>query len=90
MSTAKYVGVEPLATYFGVSISTVRQWVRNKKIPDSAYIKVGTTYRFNLAATEEALLNADNPNWTAPMKEDIKTDSELDSILNDYNELDEL
>lgn len=52
-----YLGIDAIANYFGVSPSTIRQWVRGKKIPDTCYIKVGMTYRFHLPATQDALVN---------------------------------
>jgi len=57
MSNGPYVGIEALANYFGVSTSTIRQWLRADKIPDSTYLRVGLTYRFHLRAIEDALLN---------------------------------
>lgn len=50
-----YVAIEDVAKYFSVSISTVRAWVRQGYIPKTTYIKVGNTYRFNLAAVVEHL-----------------------------------
>lgn len=52
----KYVTITGLAEHLAVSISTVRQWVRNGHIPEGTYIKVGTTYRFDLKAVERALI----------------------------------
>lgn len=52
-----FVGIDSLATHFGVSVSTLRHWIRAKKIPDTCYIKIGLTYRFHLEATQEALIN---------------------------------
>lgn len=51
-----YVPIETVAKHFAVSISTVRAWLRTKKIPSNTFIQVGSTYRFNLTAVEEGLL----------------------------------
>ena len=51
-----YVPIETVAKHFVVSISTVRAWLRTKKIPSNTFIQVGSTYRFNLTAVEEGLL----------------------------------
>jgi len=60
MSQPAYVGIEALATYLGVSSSTIRQWVKTRKIPRASYIKIGITYRFHWRAVEDALLNYKN------------------------------
>ena len=41
-----------------MSVSTIRAWVRQDKVPSDTYIKVGNTYRFNLDAVEAALVKA--------------------------------
>jgi excisionase family DNA binding protein len=51
-----YVPVEEVADYLSVKISTIRQWVSKGFIPKSTYIKVGYTYRFNIPAVIEALI----------------------------------
>ncbi len=51
----KYVSIEGVAKYFSISISTARSWIRKGEIPASTYIKVGSTYRFNLDALDAAL-----------------------------------
>ena len=50
-----FVPIDDVATHFSVSISTVRAWVRQNRIPKHTYIKLGTTYRFKISAVEEAL-----------------------------------
>ena len=52
---AKYVPIENVAEYFSVSISTIRAWVRQDRIPQNTYIKVGNTYRFCIPEISEAL-----------------------------------
>lgn len=55
-----FAGIETIAKHFGVSHSTIRQWVRDKKIPETSYIKLGLTYRFHLPAVQDALINYKN------------------------------
>ena len=50
---SKYVSSAELAQHFAVSVPTVRQWMRQKKIPPNLYIKVGTAYRFLLTDIEQ-------------------------------------
>lgn len=50
-----YVGIEELAKYFKVSVSTVRAWVRRGTLPADTYLKIGKTYRFRKSAIEAAL-----------------------------------
>tara|TARA_R110002167_G_scaffold17356_4_gene66330 strand:+ start:2678 stop:2908 length:231 start_codon:yes stop_codon:yes gene_type:complete len=54
----RYVPIEGVAKYFSISVSTVRSWMRKGEIPANTYIKVGSTYRFNLDALDAALTNA--------------------------------
>jgi excisionase family DNA binding protein len=51
-----FVPIEKVARHFTVSVSTIRAWVRQDKVPSDTYIKVGNTYRFNLDAVEAALI----------------------------------
>lgn len=50
-----FVTIENLAQYFCVSVSTIRAWVRQGYIPETTYIKLGNTYRFNREQVAEAL-----------------------------------
>ena len=52
----QYVPIENVAKHFSVSISTIRAWVRQDRIPKNTYMKLGTTYRFKLSAMETALV----------------------------------
>lgn len=74
-----YASTESLAEYFDVSVSTIRQWVKGGKIPESTYIKVGTTYRFHVQAVEKALLNFDGGMTQQ------ERDAEADRILHDVD-----
>jgi excisionase family DNA binding protein len=58
MMSVPFVPIEQVAKHFTVSLSTVLAWVRQGKIPPNTYIKVGNTYRFNVADVESALVGA--------------------------------
>jgi excisionase family DNA binding protein len=66
-----FVPIDEVAKYFSVSISTVRVWIRKKRIPKHTYIKLGTTYRFKISAMEEAL-TAENKSSDEPETELMK------------------
>lgn len=55
MNGAPYVPIEDVAKHFTVTISCIRGWVRQGKIPKHTYIKLGNTYRFNIPLVVEAL-----------------------------------
>lgn len=57
MSKGPFASADTLKDYLGVSIHTVRQWVRDGKIPKSSYMKVGMTYRFHILAVQDALMH---------------------------------
>ena len=52
-----FVSIEDVAKHLAVSVSTVRNWVRQGDIPKDTYLKVGHVYRFDLAKVVEALTN---------------------------------
>jgi len=49
---ALYVPISTLAKKLSCNTNTIRRWVRQGILPESAYIKVGSFYRFNV---EEAI-----------------------------------
>lgn len=51
----RFVPIEEVAKHLSVSVSTIRSWVRKKDIPESTYIKVGPTYRFDLKKVVSSL-----------------------------------
>jgi hypothetical protein len=55
MNGAPYVPIEDVAKHFTVTISCIRGWVRQGKIPKHTYIKLGNTYRFNIPLVVSAL-----------------------------------
>ena len=74
----KLVPIEAVANHFSVSVSTIRVWIRKNMVPKDTYIKVGTTYRFNLDAMEEALRDSEKvaePEARGPMKLYEETDN---------------
>jgi excisionase family DNA binding protein len=56
MSDEPLAPIEELAKKFSVSVSTVRAWVRHGYIPAHTYVKIGATYRFDVARVMEALM----------------------------------
>jgi len=50
-----YVNIEELSRYLGVTITTLRSWVRTGAIPRETYIRAGQTYRFHVADVEAHL-----------------------------------
>lgn len=56
-----YVPIDNVAKHFSVSVSTIRAWMKDGKIPKSTYMKLGTTYRFKRSAVEAALLGGKEP-----------------------------
>ena len=43
-----YVPIDDLAKHLSVKVSTVRSWVQKGLIAKAGYIKIGSTYRFNI------------------------------------------
>jgi excisionase family DNA binding protein len=83
MNIEPYVPIEELAKHFTVSVSTVRAWVRQDLIPKHTYIKVGTTYRFNVSKVIEALTvpapqTAQETSASAPAEDETPVQLELD------------
>jgi predicted DNA-binding transcriptional regulator AlpA len=73
MSTsATYVPIENVAEYFSVSVSTIRAWVRQDRIPKNTYIKVGNTYRYCIPEILDALTYRFNERDEIPEKEEDK------------------
>jgi len=55
MSEESYVPVDQLAKVLAVKSTTIRDWVNRGHIPKHTYIKVGSTYRFNIPLVLDAL-----------------------------------
>ena len=66
----EFVLIEDVAKHFKVSVSTVRAWVRMGNIAPWAYLKIGNTYRFDLAKVVESLMPSSNaPQQVEPKQE---------------------
>tara|TARA_R100001244_G_scaffold58213_1_gene49157 strand:+ start:2460 stop:2744 length:285 start_codon:yes stop_codon:yes gene_type:complete len=89
----EYVKISAVAKEFAVSVSTIRKWLREGKIPRDTYIKAGRTYRFDVAAMTEALRGGssaiaggsdDAPTWQGELAD---SDSGLGiAALDDFDE----
>jgi excisionase family DNA binding protein len=79
MMSVPYVPIEQVAKHFTVSLSTIRAWVRQGKIPSNTYIKVGNTYRFRVADVENALVGS--PNEAASFDEELGEFEQLELDL---------
>ena len=79
-----FVPIEKVAKHFSVSLSTIRAWVRQDKIPPNTYVKVGTTYRFNIADVENALVGAPKiASQSVPFEEELGELEQLGLELDD-------
>lgn len=76
MSIGPFASSETLGEYLDMSVHTIRQWVKDGKIPRNAYIKVGNTYRFHVGAVQDALINFD--------KRKELTDEEREALALEY------
>lgn len=84
-----YVPIGDAASHLGVSVSTIRKWMRDTHIPRTAYIKVGSTYRFDVAAIIAALTPVDTEATKLPdvdsVLDAVKPDA-LDTVLDDLDD----
>lgn len=82
-SLGKLVQFKEVAEHFDVSVLTVRNWVREKKIP---FIKLGKVYRFRIKDIEGSLLsNAQSQN--EELNEESMTESQIQSGISRVNSL---
>jgi excisionase family DNA binding protein len=56
-AASKLVQFKEVAEYFDVSVQTVRNWVKDRKIP---FVKLGSVYRFNITEIEKAITTSSN------------------------------
>lgn len=61
-----YVPIDELAKYLSVKVSTVRTWVQKGYIVKTGYIKVGSTYRFNIPSVVAGLKQEPVPQEEVP------------------------
>tara|TARA_R100000935_G_C2814174_1_gene156468 strand:- start:758 stop:982 length:225 start_codon:yes stop_codon:yes gene_type:complete len=74
MMAQPFVEIGDVASHFKVSVSTVRAWVRQGQIPPNTYVKLGKTFRFQLDAVADALLNGSAVSESEP---EIEIDEDL-------------
>ena len=58
--SSKFVPVDAVADRFGMSVHTVRGWVRRGLVPDELYVKIGNTYRYDVDGLEGHFLGPKN------------------------------
>ena len=82
---SKYVSSAELAQHFAVSVPTVRQWMRQNKIPPNLYIKVGTAYRFLLTDIEQHFFDENARRRAAktgePMPEEAPVQQAVEPVI---------
>ena len=75
-----FVPMEDVAKHFSISVSTVRTWIREKHIPEDAYIKVGSLvkpiYRFRISDVESALTLSRYKEVTASTDQEVAEEEE--------------
>lgn len=49
-SKDNYIGIDEAAQYLGISVATMRLWLKNKEIPAH---KIGKLWKFKLAKLDE-------------------------------------
>jgi len=67
--SSKFVPVDAVADRFGMSVHTVRGWVRRGLVPDELYVKIGNTYRYDVDGLEGHFLGPKNQEVS---KEEVK------------------
>lgn len=81
--SSKLVQFKEVAEHFDVSVLTVRNWVREKKIP---FIKLGKVYRFRIKDIEESLLS-DTQSQSEDDDEEPMSESQIQSGISRVNSL---
>ena len=85
----EYVKIGDVADEFSVSVSTIRKWIREDKIPRDTYIKAGRTYRFNIDEVTKALQGATGSTSTWQEELAMSNDTPTNSGIAALEELDE-
>ena len=92
-----YVPIDDLAKHLCVKVSTVRSWVQKRYIPENTYIKVWSTYRFNIPAVVAGLKGekvensiSDDIKDIVDEFEDAVTETETEELNFDFDEDDDL
>ena len=71
------IDINELVSFFNVSLSEINDWINKDIIPSESYIKVGSTYRFQLSSVVEALQNQQSTNSTNKSREKSKGGNEF-------------
>lgn len=90
-SPPAFVTIEELATYFKVSVQTIRVWLRKKIIPPHTYLHVRDVYRFKPELVAQALIDANISTHIpdAEPDEDDLSDDGPEQFELDLDQLDE-
>lgn len=86
-----YMNFEELSRYLGVTITTLRSWVRNGSIPRETYIQAGQTYRFHVEDVEAHLrgLRTAKPEQEEAVEEavpEVESDEVVETVYGDEPE----
>lgn len=84
-----FVTIEQLAQYFRVSVSTIRAWVRQGHIPETTYIGLGNTYRFNRDAVAAALTGVERSGEEEHGSEAVIAAGAVGSVVVTSNDVEE-
>lgn len=74
MTSTHLLRIKQLAKELDISVSAIRIWIRDGLLPTSCYVRIGNTYRFDLAMIREVC--RDWPQVTS--KPTVETQLELD------------
>ncbi len=61
MSQHTYMSIEDTAKYYNLSVSTIRNWINDGRLPPHCYFKAGGVYRIARERADAALM-LPNPN----------------------------
>ncbi len=81
--SSKLVQFKEVAEHFDVSVQTVRNWVREKKIP---FIRLGNVYRFRVEDIEESLVS-DTQSQMEEGDEEAMTERQIESGISRVSSL---
>tara|TARA_R110000796_G_scaffold39384_2_gene98296 strand:- start:779 stop:1072 length:294 start_codon:yes stop_codon:yes gene_type:complete len=89
-----FKSIDEAAKYFSLSTSTIRNWIKDGRLPAHCYFKAGGVYRIALELAETALMPKELEAPEAPLEptldsEEVKLPTDnaaLSSILDEYEE----
>lgn len=101
MSQHTYMSIEETAKYYNLSVSTIRNWINDGRLPPHCFFKAGGVYRIARERADAALMSA-NPNEKAeavveeaPVEvtdfveqpiADVEAEEALEDIFDEYDE----